>query len=40
MLAGGAEGRVAQIVPPLSISERQLDFALSTLEEILTEALG
>lgn len=35
MLAGGPEGRVAQIVPPLTISRDQLDFALDTLEDIL-----
>ncbi|MEO1087046.1 MAG: aspartate aminotransferase family protein [Acidobacteriota bacterium] len=35
MLAGGAEGRVAQIVPALTITERQLEHALHQLEEIL-----
>lgn len=35
MLCGGPEGRVAQIVPPLTISRDQLDHALTTLEEIL-----
>ncbi|MEM8995847.1 MAG: aspartate aminotransferase family protein [Acidobacteriota bacterium] len=35
MLAGGAEGRVAQIVPALTVSERQLEHALLQLEEIL-----
>lgn len=33
LLVGGPEGRVAQIVPPLTMTERQLDFALDTLEE-------
>jgi len=36
LLAGGAEGRVAQIAPPLAISEGQLTAALDFLEEILT----
>lgn len=35
MLAGGPEGRVAQIVPPLVISEEQLAVALDLLEESL-----
>lgn len=35
MLAGGADGRVAQIVPPLNIARRQLDHALEILEDIL-----
>lgn len=34
-LAGGPEGRVAQIVPPLTIPEEQLDAALGILEEAL-----
>ena len=36
-LAGGPEGRVAQIVPPLTIAQRQLDTALSRLEDVLAE---
>ncbi|HYN21060.1 MAG TPA: aspartate aminotransferase family protein [Thermoanaerobaculia bacterium] len=36
LLAGGPEGRVAQIVPPLTISEELLDMALAVLEEIET----
>ncbi|MEO1370678.1 MAG: aminotransferase class III-fold pyridoxal phosphate-dependent enzyme, partial [Acidobacteriota bacterium] len=35
MLAGGAEGRVAQVVPALTITERQLEHALRLLEEML-----
>lgn len=34
-LAGGPEGRVAQIVPPLVIAERQLFDALARLETVL-----
>ncbi len=34
LLAGGPEGRVAQIVPPLVISERQLGAALAALEAV------
>jgi 4-aminobutyrate aminotransferase-like enzyme len=37
MLAGGPEGRVAQLVPPLSIAEPQLAGALDLLEEALAE---
>lgn len=37
LLAGGPEGRVAQLVPPLTITSRQLDHALGTLEEILAD---
>jgi 4-aminobutyrate aminotransferase-like enzyme len=37
LLAGGPAGRVAQIVPPLTISERQLDFAVEAAEEALQE---
>jgi 4-aminobutyrate aminotransferase-like enzyme len=36
LLAGGPEGRVAQIVPPLTITEAQLDAALTLLAEALT----
>lgn len=35
MLAGGPEGRVAQIVPPLTIAEEQLRVVLDLLEEAL-----
>lgn len=35
LLAGGPEGRVAQLVPPLTITERQLDAALGHLEHAL-----
>ncbi len=38
ILAGGPEGKVAQLVPPLSIAERQLAFALDVLEEALADA--
>ncbi len=37
ILAGGPEGRVAQLVPPLTIAERQLTVALDLLEEALAE---
>jgi 4-aminobutyrate aminotransferase-like enzyme len=36
LLAGGPEGRVAQIVPPLTITEEQLDAALDILVESLS----
>jgi 4-aminobutyrate aminotransferase-like enzyme len=36
LLAGGPQGRVAQIVPPLTISEELLEMALDLLEEIGT----
>ncbi|MCP4662561.1 MAG: aminotransferase class III-fold pyridoxal phosphate-dependent enzyme, partial [bacterium] len=35
LLAGGPQGRVAQLVPPLVISERQLAAALAVLENVL-----
>lgn len=35
ILAGGAEGRVAQLVPPLNISERQLEAGLEIVERVL-----
>jgi 4-aminobutyrate aminotransferase-like enzyme len=35
LLAGGPEGRVAQLVPPLTITERQLAAALDLLEDAL-----
>ncbi|HEV7516438.1 MAG TPA: aspartate aminotransferase family protein, partial [Thermoanaerobaculia bacterium] len=35
LLAGGPEGRVAQIVPPLNIAEEQLAVAIGVLEETL-----
>jgi 4-aminobutyrate aminotransferase-like enzyme len=38
LLAGGPEGRVAQVVPPLTIRKRQLTCALGLLEEALAEA--
>jgi 4-aminobutyrate aminotransferase-like enzyme len=37
LLAGGPEGRVAQIVPPLTIAEPQLAGALDLLEQALAE---
>jgi 4-aminobutyrate aminotransferase-like enzyme len=36
LLAGGPEGRVAQIVPPLTITEPQLDAALTVLAAALS----
>jgi len=35
ILAGGPEGRVAQIVPPLTVKEEQLEGAVGILEEAL-----
>jgi 4-aminobutyrate aminotransferase/(S)-3-amino-2-methylpropionate transaminase len=35
LLAGGPEGRVAQVVPPLNVAEEQIDTALEVLEECL-----
>ncbi len=35
LLAGGPEGRVAQLIPPLTITRRQLDHALDLLEDTL-----
>lgn len=35
LLAGGPTGRVLEVVPPLIISERQLDFALDAIESEL-----
>ena len=37
LLAGGPQGRIAQLVPPLTISERQLAAALALLENVLDE---
>lgn len=37
ILASGATGRVLQLLPPLTISERQISFALEILEELLVE---
>jgi 4-aminobutyrate aminotransferase-like enzyme len=37
ILAGGPEGKVAQLVPPLTIAEKQLDLAIDLLEEALAE---
>lgn len=39
LLAGGPDGRVAQIVPPLTIAEAQLDAALRVLEDKLPPGL-
>lgn len=36
-LAGGPEGRVLQLVPPLTIARRQLEFALDSIESVLQE---
>lgn len=36
-LAGGPEGRVLQILPPLTVTEEQLAAALGAIEEVLTE---
>jgi 4-aminobutyrate aminotransferase-like enzyme len=36
-LAGGPEGRVLQLTPPLNIAERQLATALDTIEEALED---
>jgi 4-aminobutyrate aminotransferase-like enzyme len=38
LLAGGPEGRVAQLVPPLTIDEPLLDAALAILESCLADA--
>ena len=35
LLAGGPEGRVAQLVPPLTVNEEQLAAAVGILEEVL-----
>jgi len=40
LLAGGAQGRVAQIVPPLTIAWEQLAGALDATAESLAEVLG
>ena len=40
LLVGGPEGRVAQIVPPLNITEAQLDHCFQVLEEILHRLTG
>ena len=37
LLAGGPEGRVAQIVPPLTIAEPQLSAAIEVLADTLAE---
>jgi 4-aminobutyrate aminotransferase-like enzyme len=39
LLAGGPEGKVAQIVPPLNIATEQLAVALGILEETLASSL-
>ena len=36
-LAGGAEGRVLELMPPLSITEEQLDFGLQATADVLAE---
>jgi acetylornithine/succinyldiaminopimelate/putrescine aminotransferase len=38
LLAGGPEGRVAQLVPPLTIREEQVERAVEVLEGILSSA--
>jgi len=38
LLAGGPDGRVAQVMPPLTISELQLEAALEILEEAVEAA--
>ncbi|HEX2165269.1 MAG TPA: aminotransferase class III-fold pyridoxal phosphate-dependent enzyme, partial [Thermoanaerobaculia bacterium] len=35
LLAGGPDGNVAQIVPPLTVTDEQLETALDLLEESL-----
>jgi 4-aminobutyrate aminotransferase-like enzyme len=40
LLAGGPEGRVAQVVPPLTIAPRRLAAALDTVEEALSGRRG
>jgi 4-aminobutyrate aminotransferase-like enzyme len=37
VLAGGATGRVLELLPPLTISERQMGFALDLIEELLVD---
>jgi 4-aminobutyrate aminotransferase-like enzyme len=37
ILTGGAGGRVLELLPPLTISERQMSFALELIEELLVE---
>lgn len=37
ILAGGADGRVLQLLPPLTISERQLGHAVELIEELLVD---
>ena len=36
-LAGGPDGRILQVVPPLVITERQLDFSLDAIESTLAD---
>lgn len=38
LLAGGPESRVAQLLPPLTVTRRQLDAALDLLEDALEES--
>ena len=40
LLVGGPEGRVAQLVPPLTITEAQLDHSLNVLEDALLQLAG
>ncbi len=35
LLSGGERGAVLQLAPPLTIAERQLDYALAALAEVL-----
>jgi 4-aminobutyrate aminotransferase-like enzyme len=35
-LAGGPEGKVVQLAPPLSITDEQLRFALARFEDALS----
>lgn len=37
LLGGGADGNILQLVPPLTITDRQLSFALELIEELLDE---
>ncbi len=40
LLVGGPEGRVAQLVPPLTITEDQLDYSLKVLEDVFHQLSG
>jgi 4-aminobutyrate aminotransferase-like enzyme len=37
LLAGGPDGRVAQLLPPLTVTRRQLEAALDLVADALTE---